>query len=599
MKNSLSLVEIHGGEQVEQRYIYDSEFIVGRGEDVGVLVPSLAISRHHFTVQVRERSLWIKDLGSSNGTKISGRDIGNELKIPYAPGEQIRFGDKNLYIVIYLYQIPMGKYETADDIVQDAFINAEAVKTAAHKEIDEFRIKNEKELQEEREKFLEWKKTEEESLVKIYEHKARQEAQKKIEESLQDGLRVAAEKATHLEKEIQQNAHKEAEALLQATLKDGHNQVADLLKKAQDDAHAAQKTLLEKTQKIAEEQIKISRHKSAKMLLLYRKKGKETRTKIEEKVSYLHDEIKNLEERRTKATEQTQQATADMALAATEKSRVMKQLEEIQKDAKEKADMLQNLKNNVQHQHTEVQKKEKMTSILNEQIQKLEIKLAEATEARRQQEAALRKSEQDLLENEKKVYRQEQKILHSLEKAKDLKTKQEKKWEIEFSRLRATQEEELADDLKKIQDNIAQRKATYEKELEDCQKANSALVCEEIENFVFPKIQSAVTNSESILMEWRQELPTQIDGILKRQLVKAELKSLSHDRSQRKKRFTIRRPSWAAATISALTLFFFGWLFASFVDQKIPAAGFVRSRTDHVLQIGKTSYTKERVPASE
>jgi two-component system cell cycle response regulator len=46
--------------------------VVGRGEDVDVFVDHPRVSRRHALIRVRERVVWLEDLGSRNGTRVNG-----------------------------------------------------------------------------------------------------------------------------------------------------------------------------------------------------------------------------------------------------------------------------------------------------------------------------------------------------------------------------------------------------------------------------------------------------------------------------------------------------------------------------------------------
>jgi len=49
--------------------------VLGRGEDCGLRVPLLNVSRHHCEIILGEDELRVRDLGSSNGTYVNNRRI--------------------------------------------------------------------------------------------------------------------------------------------------------------------------------------------------------------------------------------------------------------------------------------------------------------------------------------------------------------------------------------------------------------------------------------------------------------------------------------------------------------------------------------------
>lgn len=72
--------------------------LVGRGEDVDLRLPSAAVSRHHARFERREGAWWLKDEGSSNGTRLNGFPLkqGQAARIVRSPasvelGNHVRF----------------------------------------------------------------------------------------------------------------------------------------------------------------------------------------------------------------------------------------------------------------------------------------------------------------------------------------------------------------------------------------------------------------------------------------------------------------------------------------------------------------------------
>lgn len=45
------------------------------------------ISRRHASLRIREGAVWLSDLGSTNGTWLSGREVTNEVRLP--PGDHV------------------------------------------------------------------------------------------------------------------------------------------------------------------------------------------------------------------------------------------------------------------------------------------------------------------------------------------------------------------------------------------------------------------------------------------------------------------------------------------------------------------------------
>ena len=69
------------------------DFVIGRGDDSGLLLPNVSVSRQHARVVVDAAGVHIRDLNSSNGTLVNGQkvevwDLSN--------GDELRVGKFNL-----------------------------------------------------------------------------------------------------------------------------------------------------------------------------------------------------------------------------------------------------------------------------------------------------------------------------------------------------------------------------------------------------------------------------------------------------------------------------------------------------------------------
>jgi len=58
------------------------------------------ISRSHFALKLEDRQLYIKDLGSKNGTKVNGVDIRGRDWIPLKPGDVVEIANAITLTVI-------------------------------------------------------------------------------------------------------------------------------------------------------------------------------------------------------------------------------------------------------------------------------------------------------------------------------------------------------------------------------------------------------------------------------------------------------------------------------------------------------------------
>ena len=67
----LSISHPRGFEKVPLR----DSLIVGRSSPSDVVVPDKRVSRQHVCFELRGSEVWLKDLGSSNGTIVDGRPL--------------------------------------------------------------------------------------------------------------------------------------------------------------------------------------------------------------------------------------------------------------------------------------------------------------------------------------------------------------------------------------------------------------------------------------------------------------------------------------------------------------------------------------------
>jgi pSer/pThr/pTyr-binding forkhead associated (FHA) protein len=82
------------------------EVIIGRGEENGIVINIAEISRTHAVLNKAEEGYMIKDLGSTNGTFVDKKKVGNKYLLK--PGDTVMLGD-----AIYMtYQADTDPEET-------------------------------------------------------------------------------------------------------------------------------------------------------------------------------------------------------------------------------------------------------------------------------------------------------------------------------------------------------------------------------------------------------------------------------------------------------------------------------------------------------
>jgi DNA-binding NtrC family response regulator len=73
----------------------DKKVKVGKATDNDLVLPDDTVSRHHCEVERRGDVVWVKDLGSTNGTRIGGSKITEALA---PPGSILRFGEVEVVV---------------------------------------------------------------------------------------------------------------------------------------------------------------------------------------------------------------------------------------------------------------------------------------------------------------------------------------------------------------------------------------------------------------------------------------------------------------------------------------------------------------------
>ncbi|HEX5133625.1 MAG TPA: FHA domain-containing protein, partial [Candidatus Krumholzibacteria bacterium] len=68
----------------------DGEHTVGRSSENEVHVAATMVSKKHAMLRVQGSQMWVRDLGSTNGTEINGRPLGTE-EVEVPPGRMVSF----------------------------------------------------------------------------------------------------------------------------------------------------------------------------------------------------------------------------------------------------------------------------------------------------------------------------------------------------------------------------------------------------------------------------------------------------------------------------------------------------------------------------
>lgn len=81
---------IHEGEKAGQRWtIHESELVIGRGGECGLVLPERQVSREHIRIFRAGDGYYMEDLDSKNGTWVNGKQVKAET-VPLRDGDEIQ-----------------------------------------------------------------------------------------------------------------------------------------------------------------------------------------------------------------------------------------------------------------------------------------------------------------------------------------------------------------------------------------------------------------------------------------------------------------------------------------------------------------------------
>ncbi len=225
------VIRINSPEGTKSQVLNLDKFTLGRSADATLSLTSPGISRVHLEVTVKGDEIWLQDLGSANGTLISGKKIPSKTQVQYSSGDPVQLGTSGDSISFELIEKPQElKTKSMDHFTEDE--RASIVEVTASAERDAERIR--KAAQDHAQMLKDESKKQvnlfmEESRKKASEilDKAHAEASKMIKEarlSVTDVKLNTEKEAEHLLKEahvkaseIRNNAEEKSEALLRET----------------------------------------------------------------------------------------------------------------------------------------------------------------------------------------------------------------------------------------------------------------------------------------------------------------------------------------------------------------------------------------------
>jgi pSer/pThr/pTyr-binding forkhead associated (FHA) protein len=119
--NMEAALHVLSGHNVGQTIRVPRKLLIGRETDCDLRLGSEFVSSYHCVLLLEEDALWIRDLGSKNGTFVSGRRIGTNVT-NLLNGDAITIGD--VHFLVDLIQVTPGTQpadpETASQVTQEA-----------------------------------------------------------------------------------------------------------------------------------------------------------------------------------------------------------------------------------------------------------------------------------------------------------------------------------------------------------------------------------------------------------------------------------------------------------------------------------------------
>lgn len=79
-----------GTENVHE--LNDDQITVGRVDDNMIVIGDISVSSHHAELTLQDGDYILRDIGSTNGTRVNGRDVPEGQDTPLQDGDSVLFG---------------------------------------------------------------------------------------------------------------------------------------------------------------------------------------------------------------------------------------------------------------------------------------------------------------------------------------------------------------------------------------------------------------------------------------------------------------------------------------------------------------------------
>ncbi|MEY4616645.1 MAG: Inner rane component of cytoplasmic domain [Pseudomonadota bacterium] len=102
-KKPLYIIHLSSDTGVPPIPVYDKRVTIGRGLNHVLTLPDNSISRNHLVVTFRNGEIMVMDLGTSNGSKLSGDVLPANVEVPYSKGQLLMLGKSTIEIKFEIY----------------------------------------------------------------------------------------------------------------------------------------------------------------------------------------------------------------------------------------------------------------------------------------------------------------------------------------------------------------------------------------------------------------------------------------------------------------------------------------------------------------
>lgn len=96
------------------------DFVIGRGQECHVRTDSPLVSRQHCLLRVQGECVWLRDLGSANGTLVNNTLLDDDR--PLQNGDMVQLGPLVLEVVL---SDPMARTVESQALTQTVLVDAQ------------------------------------------------------------------------------------------------------------------------------------------------------------------------------------------------------------------------------------------------------------------------------------------------------------------------------------------------------------------------------------------------------------------------------------------------------------------------------------------